>query len=296
MPDKIFRVAHADPACSQKLCLADYDAALAEHQSMQFQLSSPGAGQGLAKPGALAEFRSRLWGEASFADRIQVKVYLPRQREMTLRLSDIAVGGEVLYADVQTLMEMGAVEFLVPDHVCRPGQGITSYFVHSIQNRRQFRAFIKELDAAGPMQREAMGNIFWMLCLDESSGSGPVPGADQSLPEPSAISRALESLRVSALESGVSGCPDDDVDYFDEDTGQAVCYAAEEEEPTELGRAFHSAASALGASLGVGAASAVSRGLKFSLFNSGTEALQNSILEDLRSGGDSTAADAIPSE
>ncbi len=255
MGGKIFRVNHADPGCDQKICLADYEQSLARHQSNLF--TTQGKAAGFSK---LDEFRRNVWGEGNFADRVRVRVALPHQAELNLRLSDIATNGEVLYSDIQTMMEMGAVEFWVPDHLCRPDQGVTSYFIFPVQNRREFRELIRELDHANPLQREAMGNVFGLVCLDEPRGGGTVTD-DAAANVATPISSALSEWSASLGQSNDSGCPDDDVDYFDEDTGKAVCAEPDPDaQESGMAKAFRASASAIGASLAQNAVSAVAHG------------------------------------
>jgi len=259
MSEKSFRVQHADASCKQKICLADYEQALTQHQENLFSVEGPSIG--ISK---IDEFRRKVWGETNFGDRIQVHVTLPRQGEMILRLNDIATQGEVLYSDIQTLMEMGAVEFWVPDHFCRAGQGVTSYFLYSVHNQREFQDFIRVLDQANPMQHEAMGNVFGLVCLDDSFGGSGIPQAPTVLPSETPISSAVNGLLVSVEGISSSGCPDDDVDYFDEDTGKAVCEEPDPEEGhSEMAKAFGAGAAAIGATLAQGMVSAVTRGELF---------------------------------
>lgn len=240
MPE-IFQVRHADPACREKICLQDYETAFAQHQEVQFRKYRKHSGYATPDQAGIAEsferFRAALWGEAGYASRIFLRLHpSSRAASHTLRLVDIAVGGEVLFEDMKALLEQGRVEVLVPGYFCGAsgsGAGLEIYLDKGKGfTRADFKTLIRKLDELRPLHGEGMGNAFWFRCV-EAIFPSPVEPTWTFRAAPVVLNLAqslLSSLTAPVSSTAEVACDEEDIAYFDEDRGEPVCETWDEGE------------------------------------------------------------------
>ena len=275
---EVFQARHADPACREKICLQDYEAAFARHQEVQFRKYQEHKGYATAEQAAIAEsferFRDALWGEGSYASRILLRVHPPgRTGSQTFRLEDIAVDGEVRFEDMKAFLELGRVEVLVPGYFCgASGSGMSAGLEIYLDkgrdfSRADFKALIRELDELRPLHGEGMGNAFWFRCVEAVFPSPPK--SEEVFPRTSVVLSLAQDLLLNLATSAASAvspsCAEEDIAYFDEDQGVPVCDTYEEE-AVETGGAL----GLLGQGLSWGVAGGAAGGaMAFSKFGAG---------------------------
>ncbi|HKY62625.1 MAG TPA: hypothetical protein VJR29_04325 [bacterium] len=237
MTGKIFRLRPQTQQCRESLCLAEYEEAWLQHQQIQFRRAGQG-GEGFEK------FRARVWGKASYAEGMKIQVH--GRHGQIFSWSDVAASGRIEYSDVQSLMELGLVEFLVPTHRCISSRVSPNLIVYPVRSRRDFLTMVKGMQELRPLHGEGAGNVFWPICLPDETLQGAPPPPPPALP-----------FVFGSEEEEDEVCDGGEIDYFDEDLDQAIC---EEGEAVAWSGTFKSGLGALlsgSASYGLGLALAV---------------------------------------
>jgi len=294
---EIFKAKHADTSCKEKICLSDYETAFDQHQKFLFKkFRDQSAGlptDQFSLAGDFQKFRRTLWGAGGYGTRIYFRVTPEgRASPQNYSLEDIAAGGEIQYADILGLMDLGRVDLVVPGYFCgAPGSGMHSGMTLLLDpgrkfSKNDFAALIRELDELRPLHGEGMGNAFWFRCVEPAF---PTPAmTEPTRIAPLAIDLAhniLSQLTASALEGEQAGCSEEDIAYFDEDAGKPVCEIYDEEDSfgEGLSGSFGGAMTGLRQGLTLGVSEAAAGGMlyfsKFGAERIGTAFIQASIAD-----------------
>lgn len=196
-----FRVRPHSRRCQESLCLDDYEAAWLKHQQIQFRR---------AGEGSFEKFRTRVWGNSSYADGMWIRIR--GRQEQRLAWSDVASGGRIEFSDVQSLMGLGLVEFLVPTHRCISSRVPPQLYSFPVRNLREFQSMVKGMQELSPLHGEGAGNIFWPVCLPDETLQGLTSAPPPALP-----------FVPGTEEEEEEYCDGGEVDFFDEDLGEAIC-------------------------------------------------------------------------
>ena len=231
MPEKVFRLQPQDSQCREALCLDDYEAAWIQHQRLQFErvrVESSSLGEKWRPMGQdFDKFRSFVWGNSHYADGMRIRVRGVDGQHFSW--GDVAADGRIEYADVQGLMDLGLVEFLVPSHRCSSSRINPQWLAFPVRNRRDFQSVVDEMQGLRPLHGEGMGNVFWALCLPEV-GVGGAALAESAPAKPllSGLSEAFRAISTSVTAlAEEEPCGGGEVEYFDDDLGQAICEESE---------------------------------------------------------------------
>lgn len=212
MTAPIFRVRPQSRQCQEAICLEDYEAAWRQHQQIQFRRTGEGGG--------FEKFRARVWGNASYAEGMWIRI--SGRQAQKLSWADVASNGRIEFSDIQSLMELGLVEFLAPSHRCLSSRVPTQWIAWPIRSSSDFRTMVKEMQDLRPLHGEGMGNVFWPLCLPEDTA-----------PSIALAPPALPFVVGTEEDDEEEYCDGGEVDYFDEGLGVAIC---EEEELPAVGQ------------------------------------------------------------
>ena len=272
---KIFKAKHADTNCKEKICLSDYETAFDQHQRFLFQrFRDQSAGlpaDQFSLAGDFEKFRNALWGAGSYASRIYFRV-TPEGRisPQNYSLEDIAAGGEIQYADIKGLMDLGRVELVVPGYFCGAhGFGMQAGMSLLLApgrkfSKNDFAALIHELDELRPLHGEGMGNAFWFRCVDPIFPT-PTDGiAGRIAPVTLNLAKnILSQLTATAMTGNSEDCHEDDIAYFDVDAGKAVCETYEEDDDFQGEESLGGAFGAMGQGLLAGTAGHAGSGVMY---------------------------------